>query len=248
MRVFIFFIMLASALLAKNTQHKVTVGLGPYFQSQPYTEAKSLILPSPVVFFDNDLFYVRWSRLGVYFLGDKQEEFAWGLSLTAQPRTLGYKPSDAPILNGMDERKSSLEGGLALSAKYKNYYLENMLLHDLLGYYKSWLNKTEVGAEYQVGKLTMYPSFVILYFSDKFMDYYYGVKQNEATFNRPYYKANGGFEFGVQSYFKYPITENFSALINLRYDLLPQDAKNSPLTDDNYIYSGLVSVIYTFHY
>lgn len=233
---------------AEETKQKVTIGLGPYFQSQPYTGAKALVLPSPVVFYDNSLFYVRWSRLGVYFLGDKQEDFAWGLSLTAQPRTLGYKPSDAPILNGMDERKSSLEGGVALSVKYKNYYLENMLLHDLLGYHKSWLNRTEVGAKYEVGKFEIYPSVVMLYFSDKFMNYYYGVKQNEATPNRPFYQANGGFEFGVQSYFKYPFAGNFSALINLRYDLLPKEAKNSPLTNDNYIYSGLVSVIYTFHY
>ena len=248
MRVFLLTLLFIGTVWAQDAKQKVTIGLGPYFQSQPYTGAKSLILPSPVVFYDNSLFYVRWSRFGIYFLGDKQEDFAWGLSLTAQPRTLGYKPSDAPILQGMDERKSSLEGGVALSAKYKNYYLENMLLHDLLGYYNSWLNRTEVGAEYQVGKLKLYPSFVMVYFSDKFMNYYYGVKHNEVALNRPYYKANGGFEFGVQSYFKYPISGNFSALINLRYDLLPKDAKNSPLTNDNYIYSGLVSVIYTFHY
>ena len=246
MRIGVTLMLLIVILFAQ--EQKVTVGFGPYIQSQPYKDAKPLILPSPVVFYDNSLFYVRWSRVGVYFLGDKQEDFAWGLSLTAQPRTIGYKPDEAAILNGMEERKSSLEGGIALSAKYQNYYFENMLLHDLLGYYKSWLNRTEIGAEYKVGKLGIYPSFVTLYFSDKFMNYYFGVKQNEAAFNRPFYEAKGGFEFGVQSYLSYPITENFSTLINLRYDLLPSEAKNSPLTDDSYIYSGLVSVIYTFHY
>lgn len=241
---------LLTALLFSSEKEEVTIGFGPYIQSQPYKNTSDMILPSPVIFFDNSLFYIRWSRFGVYFLGDKQEDFAWGFSLTAQPRTLGYKSSDSLYLLGMDERKSSFEGGLAFSAKYKDTYLENMLLHDLLGYSKSWLNRTEIGTKYSIGKVNFYPSVVMVYFSDKFMNYYYGVKANEVnlTLNRPLYNAGGGFEFGVQSYVGFPIAKNFSALLNFRYDLLPSSAKNSPLVEDNYIYSGLASILYNFEY
>jgi len=150
----------------------------------------------------------------------------------------------------MDERKSSFEGGVAFSAKYKNYSIENMLLHDLLGYHKSWLNRTEIGVKYEFGKLGLYPSVVVLYLSGDFMNYYYGVKQNEnnLALNRPYYKASSGMEYGMQTYISYPLINDFSLLFNLRYDLLPKSAKNSPLTEDNYIYSGLASIIYTFEY
>ncbi|MFT7859429.1 MAG: MipA/OmpV family protein [Sulfurimonas sp.] len=249
-RLFLGLLLVGNLLFAENSKQEVSIGFGPYIQSQPYTGASDFILPSPVAFFDNSLFYVRWSRLGVYFLGDKQEDFSWGLSFTAQPRTLGYKASDADILSGMDERKSSIEGGIAFSAKYKDTYIENMLLHDLLDYHNSWLNRTELGTKYSIGKVNFYPSIVMLYCSDKFMNYYYGVKDNEVSLslNRPAYKANSGFEFGVQTYIGFPITKNFSALFNLRYDLLPNSAKNSPLVEDNYIYSGLASILYNFEY
>ncbi|MDH4943501.1 MipA/OmpV family protein [Sulfurimonas sp. C5] len=243
-------LLLSTLLLAQDSKQEVSLGFGPYIQSQPYKNTSDIILPSPVVFFDNSIFYVRWTRVGMYFLGEKNEDFSWGLSLTAQPRTLGYKGSDSLILSGMSERKSSIEGGIAFSAKYKGTYIENMLLHDLLGYHDSWLNKTELGTKYSIGKVNFYPSVVMLYMSKKFMNYYYGVKDSEVNLalNRPAYKANDGFEFGVQTYIGFPLTKNFSALFNLRYDYLPNSAKNSPLVEDNYIYSGLASILYNFEY
>lgn len=249
MKFIVIMFLFINTLLASDKQ-ELSIGLGPYIQSQPYKNSSDLVLPSPVIFFDNALVYIRWSRFGVYFLGDRKENFAWGFSLTAQPRTLGYKAEDSADLIGMDERKSSFEGGLAFSAKYKDTYIENMLLHDLLRYSKSWLNRTEIGTKYSVGKVNFYPSIVMVYFSDKFMNYYYGVKENEVStaLNRPAYNPSGGFEFGVQSYIGFPISKSFSALLNFRYDLLPKSAKNSPLVEDNYIYSGLASILYNFEY
>lgn len=249
-QLFLGLFLFSSLLFAQDAKQEVSIGFGPYIQSQPYKNTSDFILPSPVVFYDNSLFYVRWSRLGMYFLGDRKEDFSWGLSLTAQPRTLGYKASDSAYLAGMDERKNSFEGGLAFSAKYKDTYIENMLLHDLLGYNKSWVNRTELGTKYSIGKVNFYPSVVMLYCSDKFLNYYYGVKENEVNLllNRPAYKPKSGFEYGVQTYIGFPLTKNFSALFNFRYDILPKSAQNSPLVEDNYIYSGLASILYNFEY
>ena len=65
-------ILLLSFLLlnSDDSKQKITVGLGAYMQTQPYKDVDTIILPSPVIFFDNDLFYIRWSRAGVYFYGD----------------------------------------------------------------------------------------------------------------------------------------------------------------------------------
>jgi len=249
MKYFVIILLFLVSFLSAEEKQKLTLGFGPYIQSEPYKGAKSLLLPSPIIFFDNGVVYARWSRFGLYFLGDKEKDYAWGFSLTAQPRTLGYKASDSSFLAGMNERKSTLEGGLAFSASYhKTHYIEIMLLHDLLGTYKSWVNRIEIGDTLKAGKFTFYPSVILLYQSKKFANYYYGVKRDEATQNRPEYSAGSGLEYGAQTYIKYPFTDKLSALINIRYDRLPKSAKNSPLTDNNYIYSGLASLIYTFKY
>ena len=243
----IFFLLLQ--VQAEESKQKVTLGLGAYVQTQPYKDAASILLPSPVIFFDNELFYVRWSRAGIYFLGDRQEEYAWGFSLTAQPRPYGFIASDTRALNGLNNRYNTLEGGLAFSATYHDAYIEMMLLTDLLDRYDSWLVKTEIGDKYKLGDFTFYPSIIIVYQSEKFVNYYYGVTQEEASRTAySYYKPSGGLVVGVQTYINYPITDNVSAFFNIRADKLTPNAANSPIVDKDYIYSGLVSLIYTFEY
>ncbi len=242
--------LLTLSLYAAETQikQKVTIGLGPYVQTQPYKGVNPLLVPSPVIFFDNGLFYMRWSRVGMYFLGDKSEDFSWGLSLTAQPRTYGYKAEDSEYLKGMDQRETSFEGGIAFSASYNDTYIETMLLTDMLVRYESWLFKTEIGDEFVLGDFTFYPSIIVIYESDEFVNYYYGVKEHEARADRAQFTPGAGWQLGAQTYIDYPFTDKLSGLVNLRVDRLPSSALNSPLIESDYIYSGLVSLIYSFEY
>lgn len=238
-------LLLLSTLFAQEKE-EITLGLGSYIQTQPYANVDTIVLPSPVVFFDNGLFYVRWTRLGVYFLGQKSEDFSWGFSLTAQPRPFGYESSD---ISGMDERKDTWEGGLAFSAASGNTYIEIMALNDLLGRYDSWIIKTELGLDFTLGDFSFYPSLIAVYQSQDFLDYYYGVTQVEATRRgENTYKPKAGMQYGIQTYIKYPFTKELSALINIRADKLPSQATQSTIVNDDYIYSGLASLIYTFEY
>jgi len=244
-RYLIYTILLLSNLFAQE----ITVGAGPYIQSQPYKDVKNIIVPSPVVFFDNSIFYVRWSRAGLYFLGDKNDDYAWGFSITAQPRVNQYKASDSYTLRGMKDKDSSLEGGLAFSASIDKSYIEIMALTDILDRYDSWILKTELGYDFELGKFEFYPSAILIYQSSKFLDYYYGVDSDETISGvRDVYKANDGLTVGAQTYIKYPLTDKLSALANLRVDKLSNEATSSPIVEDDYIYSGLLSLIYKFDY
>ena len=240
-------LLLTLSLYAKD--QKVTLGLGAYFQTQPYKDVDTIMIPSPVIFFDNGIFYMRWSRGGVYFLGNKGEKFSWGLSLTAQPRTYGYAPEDSKYLEGMDEKKNTFEGGLAYSMQYEKTYLEVMLLTDILDRYESWILKAELGDEFSFGKLSLYPSVIITYQSSDFINYYFGISEEESQrTDYEVYKPGYGFSIGFQTYAKYPINDKLSVLLNARVDRIPTQASKSPLVTTPYIYSGLASLIYTFTY
>ena len=237
------------SLNAADTKQKVTVGAGPYIQTQPYEGVKPILVPSPVIFFDNGLFYIRWSRFGMYFLGKKEQDYAWGFSISAQPRTYGYEAKDSKTLTGMDTRQTTFEAGLAFSASYHDKYIETMLLTDVLGRYDSWIFKTEIGDAYHLGKFNFYPSVIIIYQSQKFLDYYYGVKESEQIAGiRPAYTPSDGVLVGAQTYISYPLTKKLSTLVNIRADLIPQTAYDSPIVKDRFIYSGLLSLIYKFEY
>lgn len=227
-------------------KQKVTIGAGPYFQTQPYINVDSKIIASPVIFFDNELFYVRWTRVGVYFLGKKDDDFSWALSLTIQPRSYGYDSSD---IIGMDKREETFEGGLALSIKKDTIYAEFLVLHDLLNKHNSWIAKAELGYEFSLSDFSIIPSFIALYQAEDFVDYYYGVTSSEAIRRgESQYTADSGLQLGVQTYISYPLTKNLTALVNLRADKLPSSTHSSTIVEDKYIYSGLASLLYTFEY
>ncbi len=227
----------------------LTIGLGGYFQTQPYINTPPIIVPSPVIFYDNGIVYARWTRFGVYFYGKKTADLSWGFSLTAQPRPNGYKPSDSEALRHLTEKKTSLEGGIAYILAKGSTYLEAMLLTDTLGRYNSWIAKTEIGTKYVVGGWKFYPSVVLVYESKKFTTYYYGITQEESTRTAyPFYQPNGGLRAALQTYISYPLYKNYSLFFNLRADRLTNNAKNSPIVDDDFVYSGLASVLYTFDF
>lgn len=252
LRYFLLVVVFCMTVFAGEVKQKVTIGLGAYFQSQPYKDVDDIVMPSPVIFFDNGIVYARWSRFGIYFYGDKAEsknDLSWGFSFTAQPRVNGYKPDDSSYLIGLDEKKTSMEGGLAFTVQKNGKYLEIMCLGDLFNRYDSYIVKAETGFEYKFKKLSIYPSLIGVYESKKFTDYYYGISNNEAsrTSYLPY-NPSGGLRVAVQTYLSYPIYKNYSAFFNFRVDRLTNEAKDSPIVDESVVYSGLASIIYTFSY
>jgi len=182
-------LLLASRIIAED----LNIGLGPYFQTQPYKGASTLIVPSPVVFYDNGIIYARWTRVGVYFYGKKSEDVSWGFSLTAQPRPNGYKPSNSDALKDLDEKKTSIEGGLAFTIYGSGKYLEAILVTDMLDRYNSYIAKVETGFKYEIAHFTFYPSIIFIYESKDFTDYYYGISQKEAQRSHPAGEPSAGY-------------------------------------------------------
>lgn len=236
-------------LLNKEKDIDVYLGAGGYYQSQPYKNVDALKLPSPLLFFDNGYVYARWVRFGAYFIGQEGENFSWGFSLTIQPRTLGYKSTDTPLLAGMQERESSWEAGIAYSMKFNKVgYFELLALQDILQNSYGKLYRAEIGKKIKYGRFTLVPSLLAIYFDKQFNNYYYGVTQQEANsvLNRPAYEANGGMNYAAQLFINYDITDNWHLLANARYDHLAKTISQSPITSENYIFSGMLSAMYSF--
>jgi outer membrane protein len=124
-----------------------------------------------------------------------------------------------------------------------------MALTDILDRYESWIVKTEVGYDFEVGDFLFYPSLIVVYQSSEFLDYYYGVSSDEATTsNYNAYATNNDFQIGLQTYIKYPLRNSLATLLNIRADRLSNEATKSPIVHDDYIFSGMLSLIYTFKY
>ncbi len=242
-KIFLVFLFVFSSLFAAD----LTIGAGSYFQTQPYKGVDPIITPSPVIFYDNGIVYARWTRFGIYFLGKKQKEYSWGFSLTAQPRPNGYSPDDSSYLKGLDEKKTSFEGGLAFTLYGGGKYIETMFMTDLLDRYNAYIAKVETGFRYKLGDFTFYPSVVFVYESEKFTKYYYGISSDEAAKSiYDVYQPSGGLRIAIQTYINYPIYNSWELFFNLRADRLSNPAKGSPIVSDRFMYSGIAAIMYRF--
>jgi len=236
---FLIFLIFTSLLKAENY---LSIGAGPYIQSQPYKDTDAFILPTPVIFLEYEIFYVRWSQMGVYFYGGED----WGLSLMLQPRPYGYKADDSQYLEGMSDRKSSWEGGLSLAGKNDLGFAEIIYAHDLLNSSNRSLIRAEIGTKIKYKQWTFVPSLMLFWFSKGFNDYYYGVNENESTQTREEYHPNAGINGAFQSYLNYQLSSEWGILTNIRADYLNSTISNSPIVSDKHILSGMISLLYTF--
>jgi len=249
-------LLLATMLFAKDD---VYLGAGPYVQTQPYKDADPVVLASPVIFFDNALFYIRWTRLGMYFYGQKSDAMSWGLSVTAQPQILGYYETASfnqlnhrdptPILQGMQERESSWEAGIAFSAESHDVFGEFLILHDVLNRYNALKLRAEAGMSFTHGRWYFVPSLLAIWLSQPFADYYYGVRTEEAdlSIGRPAYRSDAALNLAAQAYLEYSVTPHWHLLANFRADRFARTVADSPLVDEPFMYSGMLSVMYSFN-
>jgi outer membrane protein len=238
-KIIIILLLLSTLIRAENY---LLVGAGPYVQSQPYTDTDAFALPSPVVFMEYEIFYIRWSQMGVYFYGGEN----WGLSLMLQPRPNGYEAKDSDSLSGMKKRKSSWEGGISLAGKNDLGFAEIIYAHDILNSSNRSLIRAEAGTKIKSKKWTFVPSFLLLWFSEGFNNYYYGVTQQESSVDRAAYHADAGLNAALQNYTNYQITPKWSLLLNTRVDFLNSTITDSPIVSDKYIFSGMLSILYSF--
>ena len=252
-------VFLLLALLSIHAKDDVYIGAGAYAQSMPYKDADPLVLATPIIFFDNTLFYIRWARVGMYFYGTKETDYSWGLSLTAQPQPLGYYETSkfyqlnsrnpTAILEGMDERFSGWEAGLAASAESHEWFGEFLILQDISGRSNGTKLRLEAGKSIHSGRWLFVPSILAIWYSQPLVNYYYGVEKNEAdeALHRPAYRPNAALNFVAQSYIKYSLRTHWHLLANIRFDRLAATIHASPIVDTHYMASGMLSLMYSFN-
>jgi len=245
-RIALLFLMMSSSLFAQSEENSTTsnvlsIGLGPYFQTQPYSGVQRVITPTPVIFYDNRVVYVRWTRVGLYLAGGEN----WGYSLTAQPRPYGYSASDSNKLDGMSTRENGWEAGFALAGRNRHGFVEGVILSDITARSDGTLVRLELGKIINRERLTLVPSFMAIYFDSKFNDYYYGVLTGEATATRAAYKAGQGINYAVQTFANYELNKSWSLQGNLRLDYLNKTISDSPIVDSDWMVSGMISLAYS---
>jgi outer membrane protein len=209
------------------------LGVAGMATQQPYIGIDRDYMPIPVIFFEN-----RWVQLIGATLEFKLPGMSWSeehaLSFGARVEFdgSGYKPGEAPILNGMAERKSGILAGAA--ARWDSPLLSVSAEAMIDASSNSKGRRFSVGLErtFFVGERVMVtPSLKAIQLDKRYAMYYFGVLPGEVRAGREAHAPGRTMNTAIGVQTDYMWGDHHVIFLQAEYTTLGNKIKSSPLVD-----------------
>ncbi|WP_140720651.1 MULTISPECIES: MipA/OmpV family protein [Gammaproteobacteria] len=205
------------------------LGLGAVVLDQPYRDIDREVFPLPLISYES-----KWISATVPVL-DLKFYSTDSLSLRARVRLSGegYESDDSPALTGMEDRKRSLWAGGAVNWKTDFVNVSGEVLADTLGNSKGTRAKVQIDRRFAAGRFGFTPRLAAEWVDDKYVDYYYGVRQSEVLADRAFYegKATTNVQFGLRV--DYSPSRHHAMFIDVAATRFGSTIEDSPLVDQS---------------
>lgn len=243
--VLVFFMILlwTGGAQAFDDGRKLRIGFGGAASSRLYKDLENdkRYLPMPLIFGEDRRFFVEGIKAGVKVVNMKQCR----LDVFIARGVNGYEASDSPYLEGMAERKEAIEAGARIT------YWSPVGGIKLSGSLDA--SDTHNGGEATLAYLmpirtrrfTLIPSAGSTWRSGKQVDYYYGVRENEATDFRKAYKPEADVSGFVALSFDVPLAANLNMVGGVKAEYFGDEIHNSPIVNEDYSVAGHLGVVVT---
>jgi len=218
------------------------IGIAAGVQTRPYKDIDTETRVLPLLSYEN-----RWVRIAG--LGADLKLGSAGpvsFALGARYALNGYSADDAPILNGMEDRKGGL--WLGPSAVWRNGVVDVSaeVLGDVSGHSKGTQFRLALDRSFTSGAFRFTPRVAAIWRDKKYNDYYYGVRADEVRADRPFYegKASTDIEIGLRS--AYALSRQHSLFLDVSATSFGKGVKDSPLVDRSSQGGVRVGYLYRF--
>lgn len=179
----------------------------------------------------------------------------WELDLISKTYIFGYEPDD--IIDSADKPIPTLEGlsnrepGEGVGLRYTRYHANASLSVDFatlapLSESNGWVLDVLYTYMLPYRNWDFYLSAGYTHYSEKVMDYFYGVNSAEVTSDRAYYEANAGYRVQLELFAQHPISTSWSFAGGATYSRYSDSTKDSPLVDAQDLAKVKLGVIYVF--
>lgn len=219
--------LLAQPALAQSSGIEFTVGAGAVSAPGYFGADEAVIGPS-------GSFSLERLRFGSLSIGEDgtSEGFGYhGGFRYVGPRTA----ADFPELAGLNDIDAAVELGGGLHYAASDYYVYADLRYGVVGH-ESFVAEVGADAYYRPTRsLTLAAGPRVLIGSDDYAQTYFGVSAAEAvTSNYDTFDARGGvLSSGLEASATYQFNDDWGVVGTVRYDLLREDAADSPISLSN---------------
>ena len=216
---------------------------------RPYVGADASIQPIPIVELYSGRWFVQGIRAGYRFVDTESIDF----DVRVRFRFSGLDPDDSPFLDGMEERRETVEAGLGLDWELARawrgaFELELRAFADVLGRSDGFESSVDLGWRrgFGTGKMNLLPAVVMVYQRADQVDYYYGVRPDEARPGRPAFQGEAVFNPRASVLFVYRFTQRWGLTTLVSVDFFDDEITSSPIVDQSSELFGLVGLAYSF--
>ncbi len=175
----------------------------------------------------------RWLRVAGPTLDLKLHEAAGlGWSLRSRIGFDGYEAEDSPALAGMARRKDGLWLGAAAQWKHQaGWSLSAEWLADAGGNSKGRQLRLQLAHAQRLGGLTLSPRLGLLREDRRHVDFYYGVRADEALADRPVYRGAASLSLELGLRLDHALGAQGSLFADLGLTRLGAGIRHSPLVE-----------------
>lgn len=218
------------------------LGLGVGVENRPYEGADRKVRALPFLLFENR--YVRVAGPGI----DLKLPDAGPVSFALSARYMGaaYKSGDAPILEGMEDRKGGAWLGGSARWHAPEFELQAELLRDVSGNSEGLQARLMLSREFRAGRFMFTPGVGATWLDKKVVAYDYGVTAEEALPGRPQYDGKATVNLDLNLRTAYLLAPHQMLLLDVGGTHLGSGITDSPLVGRDNIARARFGYLYRF--
>jgi outer membrane protein len=237
--------MAGPAIAAQDVRNRTGFGVGMAmaYSNEPYRGVGTETQPFPILLYRGKRFAAFGPFMSYQLFGLDQP---WGVKAVLSPAFDGYDSSDSDFLAGMDDRDKTIEGGLEVEYQTDIAEFSLGVEHDLLGEHDGYEVELGVSKAVFLGRYLIAPSLGYNYWSDNRSDYYFGVRDSEATAARPAYELDGTNNFEAGLLASTNLSRKVFTLAGASYTVYDDDIQDSPIVSKDGKFRVFVGFGYMF--
>lgn len=235
---------ISSAQASESNETEWAIGLAAQIKEHPYLGYDRETQVLPYLLIENS--WMKLAGKDLDFKIGKLDGFSFALR-SKLPFGDGFDSSDSFIFEGMADRDDSLWVGPAITWETALGEISFEALADAfdnsdgqqatLTFAKGFRLSQRIGIE---------PSVGVSWFSDKYVDYYYGVKASESRIDRPEYIGESTTVLSAGVSMRYSLDAKQTILLRTELKSFATEIEDSPLIDNNTESSITIGYLYRF--
>ena len=231
--------------IADLLQTPGSAGLGfiSRIEASPYIDAGNRRDLIPLYLYEGERFSLNADRAAIKLVDTETHRFDAFLGR----RLEGFPEDDIPeSLEGMEARNTTID--LGVSYRYSQTWgtLRASAMHDVGGVNHGSELRFGYSYDWRGDRWTLRPDISVAWRDSKLNNYYYGVREDEATEERAAYAPGSGVNVSLGLYGSYSILENWRLLGGISVTSLDSSVRDSPIINDDLQPALFLGAVYDF--